>query len=256
EVTGYRHGGGKRGNVGSRTLTVLKSSLPFIGQVENLESARGGVDAETVENAKLRGPLSLRSGQRAVTKADYERLTLEAAPPVARSRCLPPATPGGPVRILIVPRLDIAPERLQLNDLTLPKQLVTQVSTYLDQRRMLTTTIEIGTPSYVGITAATTLTSAPGSQPELIRDHALAALFRYINPLVGGPERQGWPFDRPLELGEIYALLSSIEGVTGVEEVRLFLADLRLGERREGRQQIQLPADALFASFQHQVRVR
>jgi hypothetical protein len=44
--------------------------------------------------------------------------------------------------------------------------------------------------------------------------------------------------------------------VLGVEEVRLFLADLRTGERREGRQRASISPDAIFASFQHQVLVR
>lgn len=55
---------------------------------------------------------------------------------------------------------------------------------------------------------------------------------------------------------KIFALLSSIEGVTGVEEVLLFLADLRTGERGEARQRIRLHEDALFASYQHQVLIR
>ena len=48
----------------------------------------GGVDAESVENAKIRGPLSLRSGDRAVTVEDFERLTQQASPAVGRARCL------------------------------------------------------------------------------------------------------------------------------------------------------------------------
>ena len=62
--------------------------------------AFGGVDEETVENAKRRGPMTLRTGERAVTASDYERLALEAEPAVARSRCLPPLGPGKPVRLL------------------------------------------------------------------------------------------------------------------------------------------------------------
>jgi len=43
-----------------------------------------GVDAETVAEAKVRGPMTLRTGQRAVTAGDYERLTLESSIEVAR----------------------------------------------------------------------------------------------------------------------------------------------------------------------------
>ncbi len=255
-VGGYRVGGGTSGNVGAGTISVLKTSIPFIGRVENLESARGGVDAETVENAKVRGPLSLRTGQRAVTVHDFERLTLEAAPSVARARCLPPAVEGAPVRMLIVPRVDLPPERLALDDLALPPDLVERVSAYLEERRILTTTVEITTPFYQGVTVVARVRGVAGADPELIRDRLLDALYTYINPLTGGPEGNGWPFGREVNVGEVFALLAGVEGVLGVEEVRLFLADLRTGERREGRQRARLSPDAIFASFQHQVLVR
>ena len=235
---------------------MLKTSIPFIGRVENLASARGGVDAESVENAKLRGPLSLRTGQRAVTVHDFERLTLEAAPSVARARCLPPAAPGGPVRVLVVPRVDIPPERLQLDDLALPDDLVRDVSAYLDERRILTTAVEVTTPSYQGVTVVARVRGTPGADPELIRDRLLEALYAYLNPVIGGPEGNGWPFGRELNVGEVFALLAGVEGVLGVEEVRLFLADMRTGERREGRQRASISPDAILASFQHQVLVR
>ncbi len=255
-ATGYRHGGGARGNVGGGTLTVMKSSIPFIARAENLDAAHGGVDPETVENAKVRGPMSLRAGQRAVTAPDYERLTQEAAPEVARARCLPPTEAGAALQLLIVPRLDVPPEQLALDDLALPDDLVDKLSAYLNERRILTTAVELRTPSYQGVTVVARVTGAAGSHAEAVRDQALHALFSYVNPLTGGPDGTGWPFGRDLNLGEVFALLSSVEGVVAVEEVRLFLADLRRGERREGRQRIQLPPDALFASFQHQVLVR
>ena len=255
-VTGYRYGGGRRGNVGAGTLTVLKSSIPFVSRVENLETARGGVDAETVDNAKRRGPLSLRTGQRAVTVEDFERLTLEASPLVARARCVPPAQPGGSVRVLIVPGVEIAAEHLTLDDLALPEELVAAVSEHLEARRTLTTPVEIGTPFYQGITVVTRIRGGAATDAELLRDRVLTALYAYVNPLTGGPEGTGWPFGRELNLGEIFALVSGVDGVNTVEEVRIFLADLRTGERREGRQRAGLSQDAVFASFQHQVLVR
>ena len=56
--------------------------------------------------------------------------------------------------------------------------------------------------------------------------------------------------------GELFALLSGVEGVTGIEEVLIFLADLRTGRRGEPRQRVAFPDDALPAAYQHQVLVR
>ena len=110
-VTGYRYGGGAAGNVGARTLTALRTSVPYVSGCVNLRAATGGVDAETVAEAKIRGPLTLRTGQRAVTAGDFERLTLESSIEVARARCLPSATGRGPVRVLVVPAVRTDPRR-------------------------------------------------------------------------------------------------------------------------------------------------
>lgn len=255
-VTGYRVGGGTRGNVGPGTVIVLKSSIPFIGRVENLVGGSGGVDPETVENAKRRGPLSLRTGERAVTVQDFERLTLEASPLVARARCLPPHDPASPVRMLIIPRVDIPPERLSLDDLALTDELRATVADHLEDRRILTTTVELSTPSYQGVTVVARVKASVAGDAELLRDRLLTRLYRYINPISGGPDGGGWPFGRELNVGEVYALLSDREGVAGIEEVKLYLADLATKERREGDQRVRLSDDAVFASFQHQVLVR
>jgi predicted phage baseplate assembly protein len=258
-VTGYRHGGGAAGNVGARTLTVPKTTIPFVGRVENLRQATGGVDAETVEAAKARGPMWLRSGQRAVTKGDFERIALESSPNVARARCIEPAGPGEPIDVLIVPQLDIAPADLQLNDLAIPAHLRQVVAGYIDDRRTLSSTVRLRTPSYQGVTVIARLVAADGASVDQIKDRALGQLNRYINPLVGGPDGTGWPFGRDLNMGEIFALLANLDGVVGVEEVRLFVADLARdqgGDRKDGGQSIRLRPDALFASFQHQVMVR
>jgi len=255
-VTRYRHGGGARGNVGARTLSVLKSSIPFIGRVENLEAARGGVDPETIENLKIRGPMWLRSGHRAVTTGDFERLAIEACTMVARARCLPPVSVGDPVRLLIVPRVDVPAQNLALSDLALSDELVDEVARYLDERRTLSTIVTISPPFYQGVTVVAKTTALPGIRPELVRDRVLTALYEYINPLTGGPERAGWPFGREINVGEVYALIAGVQGVSSIEGVELLLSDLVTNELgRNARQSLRLPVDTLFASFRHQVDV-
>ncbi|MCU4186050.1 putative baseplate assembly protein [Acidiferrimicrobium sp. IK] len=256
-ITGYRHGGGAAGNVGAGTLNVLRSSLAYIDRVTNLEPAIGGVDAETPANAKLRGPLTLRTGQRAVTARDFERLTLEASTEVARVRCLSPSEPAAPVRLLVVPQLRRRPMDQQLDDFALSDPLVARITSHLEPRRMLGTTVEIGTPYYQGVTVAALLTSLAGRPAELVRQRALEALYRYINPLSGGTNAEGWPFDTDLNASPLAELLEAVEGVERVEEVLLFEYDLRTGQRHGvGREMIHLDRQSLFLSARHQVVVR
>ena len=111
-VTAYQVGGGAAGNVGARTLTAARTPLPYVTTVTNLKAATGGSDPETVEEVKARAPLTIRTGRRAVTAEDFEQLTLESSPRIARVRCVAPKTNGGPVRLLIVPRAPEAKHRL------------------------------------------------------------------------------------------------------------------------------------------------
>jgi predicted phage baseplate assembly protein len=256
-LTSYRHGGGAAGNVGAGTLTILGTTIPFIERVSNLRPATGGVDAETVEDAKLRGPMTIRSGQRAVTAGDFERLTREASTEVARARCLAASQRGGPVRVLVVPQVRTQPENHRLDDYALSEPLLHQIQVHLDERRLVGSAVEVGTPYYQGVSVAALLRAAPGRPATLVRQRTIDALARYLNPLTGGPDGEGWPFDADLNTATLSQLLESVEGVDRVDEVLLFEYDLRT-RRRLGaaKDVIQLDAHSLFLSTDHQVVVR
>jgi predicted phage baseplate assembly protein len=256
-VTGYRYGGGARGNVGARTLTVLRSTVPYVRGVVNLAPAIGGVDGESVSEAKVRGPLTLRTGQRAVTAGDFERLALESSTEVARARCLPSGRGNGSVRLLVVPRLRTDPEHHQLDDFAINDVLMQRITGYLDMHRLVGSAVEVSTPYYQGVSVVTLLHAGPGRPPALVRQRALGALARYINPLTGGPDGTGWPFDADLNTAVITQLLESVEGVERVDEALLFEYDLRT-QRRIGsaKDVLRLDSLSLFLSAAPQVVVR
>jgi predicted phage baseplate assembly protein len=256
-VNSYRTGGGAAGNVGANTLIALRTALPYIARVQNLERARGGVDAETVENVKRRGPQSLRSGGRAVTVSDFERLTAQADSRVARVRCLPPVEAGDPVRLLVVPAIRHPAEQLQLDHFALPDDMIQRIAGFLDDRRILGSKIEVGTPYYQGVTVAALVSAKPGRPASLIQDRALRALYDFINPLTGGPEGLGWAFDVDLNAASIFQLLEAVEGVERVDEVLFFEYDLRNQERMGfGKELVKLAPHSLFLSTNHQVIVK
>jgi predicted phage baseplate assembly protein len=256
-VTGYRHGGGAVGNVGAGTLTVLRTTLPYVDSVSNLRPAYGGVDAESVAEAMKRGPMTLRTGQRAVTPGDFERLTRESSVEVARARCLPATEPGGPVRVLVVPHVPGAPEDRRLDDFALSPHLFDVVSRHLDERRLVGTAVEVGTPYYQGLSVAALLRALPGRSAALLRQRAVDLLARYVDPLVGGPDGDGWRFDADINAAAVTALLESMDGIDRVEEVLLFEYDLRSGRRiGAARDVVRLSRHALFLSAAHQVVVR
>ncbi|SDC59956.1 putative baseplate assembly protein [Sanguibacter gelidistatuariae] len=258
QVTSYRYGGGAAGNVGAETLTVLRSSVPFVASVTNLAAASGGVDAESIEEAKVRGPLTLRTGERAVTAGDYERITHEASVEVARAACLPRSggAPGA-VRVLVVPQVRKDPRDHTIDDFALSTPLVTAITQALEARRLVGAAIEVGTPFYQGVSVAVLLHALPGRSAPLIRQRVLEAITRYVNPLFGGPDGTGWVFDTDLTATAIAQLVEPIEGIERIDEVQLFDYDLRNGARiGAGRDTLRLSADALFLSANHRVVVR
>ncbi|MFI9250059.1 putative baseplate assembly protein [Streptomyces sp. NPDC053069] len=255
-VARYRTGGGPAGNVARGAISVLRSSVPYIARVGNREAARGGVDGETVANAKLRAPDALRMQERAVTAEDYEIIARQAAPSVRRVRCLPTADGAGAVRVLVVPdAVADDGDRLRFEQLIPSDQVLTAITGSLDERRLIGTRLVVEPPVYQGVTVVARLGAAP-EDADRVREAALAALFRYLNPLRGGPDGTGWPFGRPVQYGEVFGLLQRATGNALVEEIRLFAADPITGRRGAPVDRIDVTPGALVFSYQHQVVVQ
>ncbi|MFF9840048.1 putative baseplate assembly protein [Streptomyces sp. NPDC013740] len=256
-VARYRTGGGPAGNVARGAISVLRSSVPYVTRVGNREAARGGVAGETLDNARLRAPEALRMQERAVTAEDYEIIARQAAPSVLRVRCLPASAEDGPgsVRVLVVPDA-VADEgdRLRFEQLIPSDQVLTTITSALDERRLIGTRLVVEPPAYQGVTVVARL-SAPAAETDRVREAALAALFRHLNPLRGGPEGTGWPFGRPVQYGEVFGVLQRAVGDVLVEEIRLFAADPVTGRRGAPVDRIDIGAGALVFSYQHQVVV-
>jgi predicted phage baseplate assembly protein len=254
----YAIGGGSLGNVGRGTIRTLKSSIPYVSGVENRAPAVAGVEAETIEEAKARGPIFLRTRSRAVTAEDFEQLTRETAPDVARVRCVAAGSgaDAGGVRVLIVPAVPMEGGIIRFEDLEPSTELLRRIAEQLDRVRLIGTRVIIEPPTYQAVTVVAMLRSRPKVSPARIRDEAMERLAKYFNPICGGPTGDGWPWGRPVQTGDAFGVLQAVPGVDYVEEVMLFGANLATRERGEPTQRVALEPDSLVFSFQHQVRVR
>ncbi len=254
----YRTGGGPRGNVSAHTITDMRTPIPAVDRVENRRPALGGVAGETVDEAKERGPLLLRTRDRAVTAEDYEELALRAAPSIARVRCVPATTPeeSGGVRVLVVPAA-VADEqgRLRFEDLIPREAALERITALLDRTRPVGARLLVEPPFYQGVTIVARLAAKPRADGERLEREAVTALNRYFDPVTGGPDSTGWPFGRPVHAGEVYAVLQGLRGTELVEDVKLFGADPVTGKRGDPVQRLDLDAHGLVFSYQHQVRV-
>ncbi|MGW0733017.1 putative baseplate assembly protein [Streptomyces sp. NPDC002851] len=255
----YRIGGGRAGNVARGAVQVLRDSVPYVSEVVNREAARGGVDGETVEEAKTRAPISLRAQERAVTLRDYEELARRAAPETARITCLEgdESEHGAyAVRVLVVPQAVPDPGgRLRFEQLVPGEALLRRITRHLDERRLIGTRLAVGPPYYQGVTVVATVHAFPGVDTDRVRRRAHDALYRHLDPLTGGADGTGWPFGRRVQAGEIYAVLQRVPGVELVDQVRLHPADPLTGKRGDPTDRIDLEPPALVFSYDHRVRV-
>ena len=258
-LSSYRYGSGPRGNVGRNTLTVLKSSIPYVASVTNHRSAAGGVDPEDIENAKMRGPQALRTLHRAVTAEDFEYLAKEASPSVGRAHCLQPqetgregAPPPGVVQVLLVPNLPDAGRRLTPEDLAISTDLVDHVKEYLDERRLLSVALTVSEPEYTWVAVEARVNTGPGMETR-VKQAVEEKLYRFLNPIHGGREGSGWNFGRGLFESELCAQIQSVPGVNYIEDLKVFSVDPTTEDRGEAVQSLSIPAAGLLCSHSHSV---
>ncbi len=259
--TRYRNGGGVIGNVGANTLTVLKTSIPYVAHVRNPMPAAGGLDPESLDEARFRAPKEIKTRDRAITAADFEFLAKEASRRVARARCIQvrmdgtgSSVPPGTVELLIVPLLP--PDFPRTIETLQPEpELLQEVRDYLDDRRLLGTQLVVDGPAYVGVTVEATILVQRHRLAEDVRAQVAARIREYLDPIFGGPDGAGWPFGRDLYLSEMQSVVQAVPGVEYAQDVTLYQVDIQTGQSRAAGQRITVADDVLLLSFEHVVTV-
>jgi uncharacterized phage protein gp47/JayE len=231
-MTRYQTGGGKIGNRNANTIIQLKTTIPYVEKVTNLEPAAGGADAETLDSLKERMPRTIRHGGRAVTLEDYEDLAMLASPEVARAKCvtlrnLTPSSEGedfseyrqvvpGTTSIIIVPR---SQENKPLPSL----ELLDRVRNAFNTNSTLTAKVSVVSPLYicVSVTAEIALISLDGASA--VEQAVEQKLTQFLHPLTGGLDGNGWDFGREPYKSDFYRQIESVSGVDHVRSLRIGL---------------------------------
>jgi predicted phage baseplate assembly protein len=227
----YRHGGGAVGNVRAFTITERKTPVPYVDRVVNRYPASGGVDAENLEDAKLRAPHVLRSRRRAITAPDFEHLTLDKfKAEIARVRCLQASVSGddslpgpGQIYVLVIPHLTehleagyVAAAQLELSD-----DLRRRIGDYLGEHRLLTADLKVRSPEYKRVAVQVTVKARDEAEPRRLEQAIAARLEALLNPFVGGLDGKGWPFGRALYVSDLYARIQEVEGVEYIKDLQM-----------------------------------
>ena len=133
----------------------------------------------------------LRTRDRAVTTEDFEQIAREAAPEVARVRCVSVSAEdaGNAVRVLIVPAVSSDRGRVRFEQLLPAQPTLEKVTRRLDETRLVGTRVVVEPPVYRGVTVVARLRARPRIDPVRLQEEALQALYCLVPPHGGWP---GW----------------------------------------------------------------
>lgn len=199
-IASYRVGGGRDGNVGAGQITIVSraAQLQLLGaKVVNRAPASGGEERESIEQAVKFAPTVFASMQRAVTADDYVSLA-KFFPGVSKARA--EAKNWNTITLYIAPSGSGEP----------PSDILKRdLLAYFEDKRMLTTIIEIKGPDYVNIDIAARVDALPYFRHEDVQHDAETAvrdLFSF----------EKVDFKQKLYLSKIYEALESLPGAKSV----------------------------------------
>jgi predicted phage baseplate assembly protein len=220
--------------------------------VENRLPALGGTDKETLDAAKSRARRGVKTRFSAVTSADFELLA--ASTPglrVARVKAFPLLGPDyrrkeASVTVVVVPYSHT------------PKPVASQgflatVWRHLNKHRFITTQVHVTSPDYVKINAEVLVSLKQGADPVEVKKSIEAELRRFLHPLEGGPEGEGWPFGRAVCKSEVTEAIEKIAEVDCVQKVRLIGEGMGVSQDHEGN--VKIRQYSLVFSGEHKIEV-
>lgn len=192
---------GSNGNFGKNFITAIDSVITVPEgetiNVSNIAEFSGGSDEETVSIIKRNIPKRLRTLERAVIEQDYVDIA-ELTSGVGKAGVV--FNNGKKVKIYIVPT----------GGGTASGALLTAVSNYMDDKRMITTTIEPLAAGTVNLAMRMNIIVRSGYSKVSVTNSILAALtdlFATENQTIGGR----------IYLGDVYEVIEAVEGVDSSE---------------------------------------
>jgi hypothetical protein len=219
---------GSLGNIPANTLVAWERSGTIA--VTNLAPTAGGVDAESVPEAVARTNAVLIPLDRAVTADDYAQVLTRRVAGIARVHTAavaghPGSDDPGYLQVTVVPTPKGRPgEPLPDSDLRLSDATAAAAGQRAERVRLLCARVQLADPAWIPFSVTATVYSWAGANSlagQAGQQSAQAALFRYFHPTLGGPAGTGWPFGRPVHVGDAYAVLAARPETITVVEVAI-----------------------------------
>lgn len=224
-VASYSFGGGDQGNVGIGSIN-RSPQLPAGYKVNNPIRTWGGDNAQSTGNAEKAIAQQVQHRDRLVSVADFEAVTLQT-PGVDLGRVAilplfdptPPTnnnTPGA-ITVMVIPN-PAENQGLTSQNPQPDAFFLEAVCRHLQPRRLVTTELYVRGPKYIDIWVSVGVDLLGGYSAGPVREAVKTALTRFLSPLEGGPEGQGWPLTVAIVQAELEAVVARVPGVRLVSD--------------------------------------
>jgi uncharacterized phage protein gp47/JayE len=202
-IASYRVGGGIIGNVGKGQITTITKApqLQLLGaKIVNRDPASGGAERESIEHAIQFAPTVFTSMQRAVTAEDYINLA-KLFPGVSKARAV--ATSWNKIKLYIAPMGSGEP----------PSDILKQdLLAYFEDKRILTSFLEIESPDYVKIEISVDVDVVSHFRKADVENDSRKAIEQLF-------DFEKVDFKQTLYLSKIYEALEALDGVNFVNVI-------------------------------------
>lgn len=211
----YRLGGGVEGNVGANTIVNVDTPAlihiyeDFLNKVtatcSNPVQATGGDDEESIEEAKIRGPQSLKTLYRAVSPNDF-KVIAESIDGVAKAAVLEQSTSSSCGFCGVV--LAIYPS----GGGEIPDALRQRIEDEFNEKSLTCTKVSIASAEEVEISIVGDVYGYVNYNEETVEDNLLTTINEYFDQSLTTSD-----FNQPVYLSDIMAALDNTRGIDHVD---------------------------------------
>ncbi len=208
----YRIGNGGAGNVGPGAIARIVTDLKDIQAVRNPLPARGGTDAETMEQVRQFAPHAFRTQERAVTEEDYAEVT-ERHPEVQKAAATFRWTGSWDTAFITVDRKGGWP---------VDAGFKAEMLRHLEMYRLAGYDLEVEGPVFVPLDILITVCVKAGYLKSHVKKSLLKAFSSFDLP--GGQRGffhpDNFTFGQPVYLSKIYQCAMMTAGVASVRVLK------------------------------------
>ncbi|MBV7337520.1 putative baseplate assembly protein [Chloroflexi bacterium TSY] len=200
----YCVGGGTKGNVPANSITKNVTKIAGLHSLFNENAAAGGAEHEEIAEASKRGPHLFRTMGSAVTAQDYEYHARQ----FGVGKVWAQAAGWNRIELYVAPAGGGQPSDTLKEDLR----------SYLEDKRIMTSLIEIRDPRYVDVAVEGTLDVEPYSFAQQVQQQVEDA----VRNLLAFDQVK---FNDILYLSKVYEVIEAIPGVRGINVTRYAMPD-------------------------------